>query len=46
VVSKGGTKHDFPSAAAAFARAFPWLAATIATPGVASVPMPGAPPHS
>lgn len=44
VVGKSG-KHDFPSAADAFAAALPWLAGKISTPGVAHIAMPGAPPR-
>lgn len=37
---KGG--HDYPSAAAGFADALPWLAGRLGTPGVPVVPLPGA----
>jgi S-formylglutathione hydrolase FrmB len=37
-------KHDFPSAASAFAAALPWLAGKLGTPGVPPIAMPGAPP--
>ena len=37
-------KHDFSSAASAFAAALPWLAGKLGTPGVPSIAMPGAPP--
>jgi S-formylglutathione hydrolase FrmB len=36
-------KHDFPSAASAFAAALPWLAGKVGTPGVLKVAMQGAP---
>jgi S-formylglutathione hydrolase FrmB len=39
-------KHDWPFAAQAFAAALPWLAGRVHTPGVASAPLPGAPPAS
>ena len=37
-------KHDFSSAASAFAAALPWLAGKLGTPGVPPIAMPGAPP--
>jgi S-formylglutathione hydrolase FrmB len=37
-------KHDFSSAASAFAAALPWLAGKLGTPGAARIAMPGAPP--
>jgi S-formylglutathione hydrolase FrmB len=43
VVSNPG-KHDFSSAASAFAAALPWLAGKLGTPGVPPIAMPGAPP--
>jgi S-formylglutathione hydrolase FrmB len=43
VVSDPG-KHDFSSAASAFAAALPWLAGKLGTPGVPPIAMPGAPP--
>jgi S-formylglutathione hydrolase FrmB len=36
-------KHDFSSAASAFAAALPWLAGKLGTPGVPPIAMPGAP---
>jgi S-formylglutathione hydrolase FrmB len=36
-------KHDWQSAASAFAAALPWLAGKLGTPGVPEIPMPGAP---
>jgi S-formylglutathione hydrolase FrmB len=36
-------KHDWKSAASAFAVALPWLAGRLGTPGVPKIPMPGAP---
>lgn len=38
------SRHDFSSAASAFAASLPWLAGKLATPGVPPVAMPGAPP--
>ena len=37
-------KHDFVSAGRMFASALPWLTGKLGTPGVAAVPLPGAPP--
>ena len=37
-------KHDFSSAASAFAAALPWLAGKLGTPRVPPIAMPGAPP--
>jgi S-formylglutathione hydrolase FrmB len=34
--------HDYRSAAAGFAAALPWLAGRLATPGVPTIPLPGA----
>jgi S-formylglutathione hydrolase FrmB len=45
VVSDPG-KHDWPSAASAFPLALPWLAGRLGTPGVPTVPLPGAPGSS
>ena len=45
VVSDPG-KHDWPSAASALPIALPWLAGRLGTPGVPTVPLPGAPGSS
>lgn len=44
VVPHGGD-HTFPSAAEVFAKALPWLAGRLFTPGVPVIGLPGAPPH-
>jgi S-formylglutathione hydrolase FrmB len=43
VVANPG-KHDFSSAASAFAAALPWLAGALGTAGVSPIAMPGAAP--
>jgi S-formylglutathione hydrolase FrmB len=35
--------HDFSTAASSFAKALPWLAGRLHTPGVQQIPLPGAP---
>jgi S-formylglutathione hydrolase FrmB len=42
VVAQAG-KHDWPTAATAFATALPWLAGRLGTPNVARIPLPGTP---
>jgi hypothetical protein len=40
VVTQPG-RHDWPFAAQAFAKALPWLAGRLGTPGVPRIPLPG-----